>query len=129
MFISSSEYEKALRTVVEESSEISVAVAFWGQGAELLLRAEPPRKMNLICNLRSGATNPETIAILCETDGVNVRQHDRLHAKVILSQSSMLIGSANLSSNGINLEGEEINGWEEAGILSQDAAQISAAKK
>lgn len=128
MFVASKDYESALRSVLAEPGEFCVAVAFWGRGADEFLLSEHPRQMKLICNLQSGATNPDTIVALLKNKGVTVKQHDRLHAKVIIGPSSALVGSANLSSNGLNLEGEEITGWEEAGILTQDITQMAAVK-
>lgn len=120
MFITSIDYEQTLRTVVAEDGELLLAVAFWGRGAESVVLSRPKRKLRLICNLHSGASNPDTIDTLRCEKGVDVRQHDRLHAKVIIGSYTALVGSANLSSNGLNLEAEEVEGWEEAGIVVQD---------
>ena len=51
---------------------------------------------------------------------------DNLHAKVILNETSAIVGSANLSTNGLNHENDEDPGWIEAGVATQDPVQIKA---
>jgi len=58
--------------------------------------------------------------------GVQVRRLDNLHAKVVHTSTQALVGSANLSANGLNLEGEESSGWREAGYLVRDGQQLAA---
>lgn len=124
MFISSVSYKKAVKSIISEGGEILCAVAFWGRGAESLFRKVESTRLKIICNLRSGATNPDIINSLRQRADVTIKQHDRLHAKVILGTKTALIGSANFSTNGLNLEGEELEGWEEAGFVTADRQSI-----
>jgi hypothetical protein len=124
MFVNSKNYDDAVRKVLSKQGLALVAVAFWGRDSELLLR-DRHGQTKVICNLKSGATNPETIELLLKMKNVEVKQHDHLHAKVVIVDGSALIGSANFSSNGLNLEASELKGWEEAGLLTQDLTQIS----
>jgi len=126
MFVTSSQYEQVVRTIFEEEKELLVAVAFWGRGAECIISPHFGQSIKLICNLKSGATNPSVIECMRNKQGVVLRQHDKLHAKVVVGCNSALVGSANFSGNGLNFEGGEIVGWEEAGILVQDIHQIDA---
>ena len=48
-------------------------------------------------------------------DVVEVRQHNDLHAKVFLSSTDCVVGSANASANGLGREGTDNDGWLEAG--------------
>lgn len=123
MFVNSANYDDAVRKVLSEQGLALVAVSFWGRDSELLLR-DRNDQTKVICNLKSGATNPETIELLLKIKNVEVKQHDHLHAKVVIGNGSALIGSANFSSNGLNLEASELKGWEEAGLLTQDTTQI-----
>jgi hypothetical protein len=84
MFVNSSDYEKTLKSIVSEEGELLLAVAFWGQGAESIIYPKRRGSLRIICNLRSGATNPDTINSLRQKKGVELKQHDRLHAKVIV---------------------------------------------
>src|SRR5690606_37875184 len=40
-------------------------------------------------------------------EGVQLKQRDRLHAKLYLGQDEMVVGSANASANGLGAEGHE----------------------
>lgn len=96
-----------------DSSAIKFAVAYWGQGAEDLLRVD--RRYVIVCNLSSGGTNPFVIRKIRDMKNVDLKQHDRLHAKVCIFSTGSLITSANFSTNGLWLEGEDTAGLEEAG--------------
>lgn len=127
MFVTSAGYEKAMRDVLSDPGDCSVAVAFWGDGAEKLITSKRNGSIRIICNLRSGATNPSVVETLQGVPGVEIKQHHKLHAKVLISTSRVLIGSANVSANGLNFESDELKGWEEAGTVVNDQAQIRAA--
>jgi len=129
MFVTSDNYKEKLETIVADDGDLLLAVAFWGRGAESIVLSKRRATTKLICNLRSGATNPETISSLRKEEGVVVRQHDRLHAKVILGPKMALVGSANLSSNGLNLEAEETDGWEEAGVIVTESLQLKSIRQ
>jgi hypothetical protein len=124
MFINSENYVETVKSVLESEGEALAAVAFWGHDSELLLRNRGG-KTKVICNLISGATNPKTIELLLEMENVEIRQHDKLHAKILVVGKSAIVGSANFSSNGLNLEAGEVKGWEEAGLLTDDSTQVS----
>lgn len=129
MFVTSAEYKKVVTSIAEEEGELLVAVAFWGEGAESIVDSRPGGSVKIICNLKSGATNPTIIEALRNKNGICLKQHDRLHAKVVAGSKTAVVGSANFSSNGLNLEGEESEGWEEAGFVVENPAQIYNIKK
>ncbi|MDD5191214.1 MAG: phospholipase D family protein [Dehalococcoidales bacterium] len=129
MFLTSNNYEKQLTSIIAEDGKLLAAVAFWGRGAESIITLKRLQTIRLICNLRSGATNPSTIDSLRKQKGVEVKQHDRLHAKVIVGPKTALVGSANISSNGLNFEGDEVGGWEEAAIVTRDASHLDAIRQ
>jgi hypothetical protein len=52
--------------------------------------------------------------------------HDSIHAKVILGARKAIVGSANLSCNGLGLEADKTAGWEEAGILTEDPVELKS---
>lgn len=126
MFVHSAEYKKAVEDIAAEDGELLLAVAFWGRGAEALLAGRKGRPTRAICNLKSGATNPETVEALRKIKGLKLKQHDTLHAKAIASEKTGLVGSANFSANGLNLEGEEQTGWDEAGLLTTDPSEVES---
>ena len=131
MFVASTEYEEGapsyeevVTSIAQEDGELLVAVAFWGRGAECIVHPRPNGPVKMICNLKSGATNPATIEALHDSEGVVLKQHDRLHAKVVIGSKTAIVGSANFSSNGLNLEGEESEGWEEAGLATNRPVDV-----
>lgn len=126
MFITSEEYVEHVRALIKGDGDLSIAVAFWGEGAGALFDGVVRRQVRIICNLESGATNPDEIDALRNRIGFQVRTNRRLHAKVFLGAKTAIVGSANASSNGLNLEDYEASGWEEAGIETSDAATLSS---
>lgn len=129
MFIDSTNYKYHVQALIEENDKLKIAVAFWGAGAEALLESKS-KKIKIICNLTSGGTNPEVIKQLLKwAPRVNVRHHDALHAKVFVGHNSAIIGSANMSTNGLNIESDEFDGWQEAGYLTDQSDTVEAAGK
>ncbi len=123
MFLDSTNYLPILKKLIGEATSIDMAVAFWGDGAErLLLGLGKPTR--IVCNLTSGGTNPSVIEAL-QNDGIEVRHLSDLHAKVVLGSGTVVLGSANCSANGLSLEGDEANGWQEAGYLITSALEIT----
>lgn len=122
-------YEKAIKRVVKEAKEVDVAVAFWGSGGEAIFQGWSGKKLRIICNLAQGGTNPKAIRALLKLPNVEVLQQDDLHAKLVLTDTTLIVGSANVSSNGLGLEGAEQAAWREAGLLSENSAERTAAKR
>ncbi len=99
------------------------AVAFWGAGAGQLFGQHMRPDARIICNLSMGGTNPHEIGAL-QARGIQIRHNDRLHAKIYLGAGSAVVTSANASANGLGLEGLEVAGWTEAGVLVSDTAMV-----
>jgi hypothetical protein len=115
-----------IRHLVESSQDVRLAVAFWGKGAASDISLErraghgaEDRPTQIICNLKSGGTNPDEIRRLINC-GLNVKQCDTLHGKVYLFDGCFVLGSSNVSANGLALQGREVSGWHEANIVSDD---------
>lgn len=127
MFIDSTNYKLHVEAIIEESDDLKIAVAFWGKGSEELLNSVS-KKFDVICNLTSGGTNPKVVkAIIKLAPRVNIRYHDDLHAKVLIGKKSIIVGSANMSTNGLNIESDEFSGWQEAGYLTDQVDAVEAA--
>ncbi|MHB2050348.1 phospholipase D family protein [Pseudomonas sp. VEM90] len=133
MFVGPKEYPKALRTMVEEEASLDVAIAFWGEGAEAIIHPDGGKPLRAICNLRSGGTNPAVIKLLVDraktSAHVQIRQCDRLHAKLLVGPTSAIIGSANVSANGLGFEGVEVAHWLEAAIQTFDSKEVESAQE
>lgn len=121
-FISTeSDHLSSVKTIVATDTRIWAAVAFWGRGIEEVFKTKPGCDTRVICNLNSGGCNPDVIKTLIDRYAKGaVRQLNNLHAKVVIGDSSALIGSANFSANGLGLEGAELTKWREASVLTSD---------
>lgn len=129
MFVSGNGYLQAVQDVLRSANRqvVYMAVAFWGKGADRLFDNLPKGiKIRVICNLTTGGTNPQTIRTLLEMGPwISIRQLNDLHAKVICGDKTVVIGSANCSSNGLALQGQQCTGWREAGVVT-DSEEVLA---
>lgn len=133
MFLGPDSYLSTLSNMIAAESSLDVAVAFWGEGGDAFIFQQLSMPLRIICNLRSGGSNPFVIKKLLARAGcdpqVQVRQCDRLHAKVVVGRSQAIIGSANISKNGLGLEGAEVAHWLEAGIRTTAPEEVRSAQK
>lgn len=133
MFVGPDQYQDCIRSMVASEDRLDVAVAFWGRGAEELIHPKRDKPLRIVCNLRSGGTNPAVIKKLVarakKIENVQILQCDRLHAKVIVGPSQAIIGSANLSANGLGFEGSELSKWLEAAIHTTEESEVGSAQK
>ncbi|WP_165832103.1 phospholipase D family protein [Novacetimonas pomaceti] len=81
-------------------------------------------KLEILCNLDSGACNPAELRKLLKRPGVTLKSHPSLHAKVWWTPKAAVLGSSNASTNGLALECESGNGWHEANVRINDAHVI-----
>ncbi len=128
-FIPPNGYRKTLTRLVAEEKSLDVAVAFWGGGAQKLIHPVTKKPIRIICNLKTGGTNPrviESFLALSREVGlqVQIRQCDVLHAKVVIGKTQAVIGSANISANGLGLEDEDSAHWLEAGVHIRERSEL-----
>lgn len=128
MFLVDHSYLSSIREAISEAGKMDIAVAFWGAGSEELFKGVTA-EIRLICNLSTGGTNPEPISLLRTNENIRIRQSALLHAKVLITDTLAIIGSANFSTNGLHYEGEELRGWSEAGALCRESSVVSAAQR
>lgn len=119
-FLAGDDYSDKLHLMLRSPGVLQAAVAFWGKGAEKLISDRTDQPAQILCNLQSGACNPYVIKKLLgkEASGISVRTSPRLHAKVVIAANAALIGSANISANGLALEGAQA-AWEEACLYTE----------
>lgn len=118
-FLHNRNYRQEIEQLFENDEELDIAIAFFGKDA-LSFFKKTRKKIRIICNLESGACNPNLIEEVGKLDNITIKTNSKLHAKILIQKSTVLIGSANMSANGLSLEGKEIEGWFEAGILTSD---------
>ncbi|MEP9369987.1 phospholipase D family protein [Xanthobacter sp. VNH20] len=111
-----------ITAMLATASHAKLAVAFWGKDArERLGVGRSGFDVRIICNLDSGACNPDEIgAIIKLLPKERVFSDPRLHAKVYWTPKAAVIGSSNASTNGLAVEGAELGSWAEANILVTD---------
>ncbi|WP_168193475.1 phospholipase D family protein [Bradyrhizobium sp. NAS96.2] len=85
------------------------------------------KNVEVICNLESGGCNPYAIEELLKA-GFEVRSHRRLHAKIYIFNERVIIGSSNVSSNGLMETISEAKGWVEANVLSDERLLVDRAR-
>jgi hypothetical protein len=106
-----------------EKKPLLFIVAYWGQGIEGEL--DESKEYNILCDLTGGGTNPFIIETLRKRVNVNIKHRSGLHAKVVISENEAVLSSANMSSNGLSLNG---NGNIEAGVRIPKGKQLEAIK-
>jgi hypothetical protein len=112
--------ESEIKKLLESSSQIRAAVAYWGADAmeQLGIEGLAGRDVIIICDLMSGACNPDEIERLQKYLGrQRVLMRDNLHAKVWLTEKGAIVGSSNASANGLGFERAELRGSIEANLL------------
>jgi hypothetical protein len=117
---------KRFRKLKKSAPESIVAAPFWGKGALALLGIGGGQKFQIVCNLQSSACNPYVIEDLKNAQGVTVRSHPQLHAKIYATNKFAIIGSSNASSNGLAIEGQP-ESWIEANVISDDPTIVGSA--
>ena len=124
-FLTGVDIQNQVRTIASRSGKVMAAVAYWGKGAAErtgLAEHEDPASVRIICDLLSGACNPNEIEALQQL-GFSVKTLDRLHAKVWIGGNDVIVGSANASQNGLLGEGEKAaEANVEAAVMSRDRA-------
>ena len=129
LFLANSALTGQVRSALASAKTAKIAVAFWGEEALKRLGLDRrKRSIKIICNLESGACNPDEIKLL-KKRGFEIRTNRRLHAKVFWTPNAVIAGSANASTNGLAIEGKEGDGWFEAGIVTREARVVTDASR
>lgn len=126
--LSSDNYYSELSKLFQNSLDLDLAVAFLGYDVLQLFENSNCPNIRLLCNFESGACNPYLVKKLLQLPNVQLKTNSRLHAKVILQDSTAIVGSANLSANGLSLEGAEQTAWKELGIKFNDNKTVQETK-
>ena len=130
-FVHGREILDEVRVLVGQQGDVSAAVAFWGRKAATETRLSRKRngKVRILCDLFSGACNPDEILKLVERKGVQVRRLSGMHAKVWVNKHRAIVGSANASTNGLGFEGANYAGGNlEAAVVLDDTKVVRAVK-
>lgn len=127
-FLKTDNYHDEISKLFRNDESLDIAVAFLGKDALHLFKLNPNKTIRVVCNFESGACNPKLVEKIMKYSNVEIRSNHSLHAKVLLQNGTMIIGSANLSANGLSLEGSELTAWKEAGLVIKDDCTIRDTK-
>jgi hypothetical protein len=103
------------RISMRQGGEALIAVPFWGKGAIALLGLNAGTRARIICNIDHPGCNPQEIEDIRKLK-IKVWTHPRLHAKIYVTPTLAIVGSSNVSSNGLAVEGNAARGWLEANV-------------
>jgi hypothetical protein len=118
------EIATVFRKAARGAKDAVVAVPFWGRGAVKALGLTQKLRIRVICNLDQSACNPHVIDEIRRL-GIKVCTNPRLHAKIYATPELAIVGSSNVSTNGMTVEGAAAKGWIEANVASTDATFIA----
>lgn len=122
-FLINQDIWKTIPEIIKMSKHTDVAVAFLGiDGSKILPLKKGDRLIVDMspATVKAGATNPFEIEKLIKR-GVKVFTRRNLHAKVVLTDKSVLVGSANVSKNSRDM-------LDEAAIFSTDALAVKRSR-
>lgn len=125
-FLREHEVAEHFKAMSAAADEAFIAAPYWGKGALEMLSIHRGMPLRVICNLDQVGCNPDVIAEL-KALGIKVKTHRRLHAKIYGTAHAVIVGSSNVSSYGLTVDGREDAGWIEASLLSCEQGIIAAA--
>ena len=102
-FLTGDEIAREIKHLVNKRGKVRAAVAFWGSGAAEETGLASKGKGQILCDLFSGACNPNEVRKLRDS-GLEVRTLHGMHAKLWINGDSVILGSANASTNGLGFE-------------------------
>lgn len=104
MFLHEDHLTKAILHLLMTTPTLRIATAFIGTGASRFI-GNQCTDAKIVCNLSMGSTNPQEIVTLIQRFGKsNVRQVNNLHAKLYIGSEYAIVGSANMSHNGLGFQ-------------------------
>jgi hypothetical protein len=107
----------AVGRLATKTRRMDLAVAFVGPDWRDAL-ANFNGNLRVLCWLSSTNTNPYAVRQLMKRPRTEVRQRNRMHAKVYVADFAVVVGSANLSAKA--LSELEVSGQDEAAVLVKD---------
>src|ERR1035437_482353 len=126
-FIEGDQLIEIFLDLMKESTSADLAVAFWGKGSAAQLKIKKNGGIRIICNLESGACNPNEIEKLQEL--VKIKTNKELHAKVYSTKKGAIIGSSNASTNGLAIPASDAQWWREANIVVDEQSILDEIAK
>lgn len=123
-FIANDDLWSEIQKQVNKAKSVMVAVAYFGQGASTLLPLKKNHEMVVDLSMKAvkeGITDPREVKKLIKK-GVQVYTRGSLHAKIIITDNTLITSSANISNN-------SKNNLDEAGIVTNESVAIIKARE
>jgi hypothetical protein len=123
-FLSNETLWQALPARINAARHVDAAIAYFGQGGARLLPLRKGDRLVLDMSLptvRAGSTDPREVEKLIRR-GVQTFTRRNLHAKLVVADSSVICGSANVSKRSQQV-------LDEVGILTADPSAVRRARQ
>lgn len=124
VFLSPNRYWREIDSRIARATNVMAAIAYFGSGGSDFLPLRSGHKLVVdlsISAVKQGVTDPREIKKLMMR-GVEVFTRSSLHAKVVIIDDAVIVGSANVSTN-------SRRNLEEAGILSTSKSSVQEASR
>lgn len=118
-FLSNEVLWQILSTQIKSAEHVEAAIAYFGQGGAKLLPLRKGDRLVVdmsLATVKTGGTDPREIEKLFKK-GVEIFSRRNLHAKIILLDNNVIVGSANVSKRSYDV-------LDEAAILTTDPLVI-----
>jgi len=127
-FLTGDEIADATKRNIIKSGPTDLAVAYWGKGAAKRLGLDENNKnVRILCDVFSLSCNPAELDYLLEC-GFEIKTISGFHAKVYLTETRAVIGSANASMNGLG-DDEAVNLGLEAALETDCSVELEKVKQ
>lgn len=123
-FLSNEILWKTISARIKAASHVDAAIAYFGQGGAKLLPLRTGHRLIVdmsLATVRAGGTDPREIEKLMRR-GVRAFSRRNLHAKIIIADSSVISGSANISRHSQQV-------LDEAAIFTTDRSSVRRARE
>jgi hypothetical protein len=128
--LTGADYLAAIQAEMKKPGKVRAAVAFWATDSEKLFEGRNKEDIQILCDLSMGGSREPTIKILLRD--FQAKKVESLHAKVIIFENALIVGSANASTSALG-DFEGASGKKakhiEYGLLIDDAKEIEQAKE
>lgn len=102
-FLYGKKLQKEIKQCLSSKESKRCVVAFVGRDASKFIKG----KCEILCDLFSSGTNPYEIKKLLSKKNVSIRHKKDLHAKIYLTDSFAILGSANMTNHALNFDDPE----------------------
>ena len=122
-FLINEQYWQKLQKSIKGARYVEAAIAYFGSEGAKILKLRPGDRLIVdmsISTVKAGGTNPYEVENLINK-GISVFTRKNLHAKIVIVDKSIFVGSANISNNSQKF-------LDEAAIFTNDRVSVLRAQ-